>query len=78
MTDFSKCAKGPIEMARFAETDSLVLKPAPNGGWIVSKLGGAMYEDELLGVYGTAYTMIAALGGALTPCDDTTGATNDE
>jgi hypothetical protein len=50
----------------FKTTDRLILQPAPNGGWIVSSQnGGPEYRDELIGAYGSAAEMIAAMQAAL-------------
>ena len=47
----------------FSKTDRLMLRAAPNGGWIVSAHNG--YQEEVIGAYGSAYEMIKALQSAL-------------
>lgn len=50
----------------FKTTDKLVLRAAPNGGWIVAAHNGhPEYQDEVIGAYGSASEMISALHTAL-------------
>ncbi|WP_194094555.1 hypothetical protein [Marivivens aquimaris] len=51
-----------------ARTDRLLLRAAPNGGWIVlAHSDHPVYQDDVIGAYGSAAEMIDALRGALVP-----------
>ncbi|KEP71750.1 hypothetical protein DL1_00050 [Thioclava dalianensis] len=50
----------------FSKTDQLLLRGAPNGGWIVAAHNGkSAFQEEIIGAYGSAAEMICALQSAL-------------
>ena len=57
----------------FKDTDTLILAPAKNGGWVVSVSSGSMGAmNETIGAFTNAKDMMAALNSAFM-----TGATHD-
>ena len=65
-------SQGTPYVGAFKDTDTLVLAPAKNGGWIVTANGSFGAIGEAIGAFTNAADMIAALSAAL--C---TGAAHD-
>lgn len=52
-------------IAPFEAGSPLVLRPMPNGGWVVEEDTGYNCKPQPLGAYGCAQEMLAALSGAI-------------
>ena len=55
-----------LHLAPFDQKSEIVLTPAPNGGWVVRKMGEC---DNILGAFSDATDMLRALSRALVPPD---------
>ena len=55
-----------LHLDAFDKSSTLILEPAPNGGWIVrEKATDISYQNRLLGAFGNTPQMLEALAGAL-------------
>jgi hypothetical protein len=59
-------------VAPFQKSDTLILIPAVNGGWIVAKLPlNQPVNYTTIGAFGSANPMLAALSAALAEAEET-------
>lgn len=50
-----------------ADDAPLVLKPYPNGGWVIEAVGGGRFENKPIGCYSSIGEALDALRAALAP-----------